>query len=191
MFVLGDAESAVEMKCCNNLENYPRGIVLLKHLSTMSLLEHGFSTPMAAGSYHMDSELNNDEIAFFPGHLDKPFVHTAWFVPLGTSSFFTIIAVAESWGQEQDLESLQSFQEWRGRLSTQDIKKVEDFLCEFDAQARRHIGNDNSVRLVYLNKPGSVLSFPANRCYHSTITPRKPTGYPRDMIVFHPLDGVS
>ena len=127
MFVLGDAESAVEMKCCNNLENYPRGIVLLKHLSTMSLLAHGFTTPMAAGSYHMDSELNNDEIAFFPGHLDKPFVHTAWFVPLGTSSFFTIIAVAESWRQEQDLESLRSFEEWRGRLSTQDLKKVEDF----------------------------------------------------------------
>jgi len=77
------------------------------------------------------------------------------------------------------------------RLSTQDFKSVADFLRQFDTQAKKISGNDTNVRLIYLNKPGSVLSFPANQCYHATITPPKPTGYPRDMMVFHPLDGIS
>jgi len=62
---------------------------------------------------------------------------------------------------------------------------------EFDVQAQKHIGDCSPVRLIYLNKHGSVLSFPANRCYHATITPKKPPGFPRDLFVFHPLDGLS
>ena len=52
-------------------------------------MDHQFSSTVAAGCYHRDADLNSEEVTFFPGHIDKPFVHTAWFVPIGTTSFFT------------------------------------------------------------------------------------------------------
>jgi hypothetical protein len=192
MFVLSDTESAIETKRCNNLEKYRSGKVLYKHLLTLPISVIDLNgTSMAAGCYHMDLEMSNNSVTFFPGHLDKPFVEQAWFVPVGTSSFFTIISVLRQWGQQQDADSLRSFEEWRHTLSTVEEKKVDDFIRIFEVQARKYTGKNNNVTLIYVNKPGSVLSFAANRCYHATITPKKPTGYPRDMIVFHPLDGVS
>ena len=191
MFVLSDAESAVETINCNDLDEYRSGKVLYRHLLTMPIsVVDSTGLSMAAGCYHMDLELSDNEVTFFPGHLDKPFVQQAWFVPIGTSSFFTIISVSRQWDQKQDPESFRSFEEWRNTLSTEDLEKVNNFLRIFDVQARKYTRKDNNVTLIYLNKPGSVLSFPANQCYHATITPKKPTGYPRDMIVFHPLDGI-
>lgn len=149
------------------------------------------ASPMAAGSYHRDSETNNNEVTFFPGHLDKPFVHTAWFVPIGKASFFTIISVSRVYHVVQEPDSLRLFNEWKERLSIRDCQRVDDFLKEFDIQAKKHMRQDSIRRLIYLNKCGSILSFPANKFYHATITPQKPTGFPRDLFIFHPLDGIS
>ncbi len=68
------------------------------------------------------------------------------------------------------------------------------FLTEFDSQAQKQMkvpGHHQLKRLIYLNKCGSILSFPANQCYHASIIPKKPKGFPRDLFIFHPLDGLS
>ena len=145
---------------------------------------------MAAGCYHRDLEMNNNEVTFFPGHLDKPFVHTAWFVPLGMATFFTILSVTISHNLVQDTESLRLFDEWMENLSPSESRKVTGFLKDFDVQAKKHMRQESLVRLIYFNKCGSVLAFPAAQCYHATITPQKPSGFPRDMFIYHPLDGL-
>ena len=91
----------------------------------------------------------------------------------------------------QDQDSLTYFNEWKDRLSTNERQIVNEFLRDFDHQAKVHMRQDLVKRVIYLNKRGSVLSFPANQCYHATITPKKPIGFPRDMLIFHPLDGIS
>jgi hypothetical protein len=192
MFVLGDAEHAVAFSLCNNLEQYPCGRHLHQYLSSVLTKPSNLLSPvMAAGSYHMDSELNNDEVTIFPGHFDKPFVHTAWFVPIGDTPFFTVLSISRYSDHVQDADSMRQFQEWKSRLSSSESIRLDEFLTEFDVQAKKHTRVVAPVRLIYLNKRGSVLSFPANRCYHATITPKKPKGFPRDMFVFHPLDGLS
>lgn len=192
MFVLGDGEHAVEVNNCNDLYKFQSGKILHEYLQTLLLSnDQQETTVMAAGCYHMDSELTNHVTAFFPGHLDKPFVHTVWFVPLGSTAFFTVISVPATCMLIQDQDSLTYFNEWKDRLSTNERQIVNEFLRDFDHQAKVHMKQDLVKRVIYLNKRGSVLSFPANQCYHATITPKKPIGFPRDMLIFHPLDGIS
>ena len=191
MFVLEDAEHAVATSDCNNIASYHRGKHLHDHLQSLLRNSNLHSSPIAAGCYHRDAETNNDEVTFFPGHLDKPFVHTAWFVPIGPATFFTVLSVPSACNQIQDAESFCIFQEWKSKLSSSESKRVDDFLREFDNQAEKYSRVESPVRLLFLNKLGSVLSFPANTYYHATITPKKPPGYPRDLFIFHPLDGLS
>jgi len=139
----------------------------------------------------MDSEQNTDNITFFAGHVDKPFVHVAWFVPLGLHSFSTVLSVPNNRDSVQDPNSKLRFDEWKDVLSASDSKKVNEFLQEFDRQAKRYMRQESLVRLIYLNSCGSVLSFPANLFFHATITPKKYHGYPRDLFIFHPLDGIA
>ena len=82
--------------------------------------------------YHMDTESSNDEVTFFPGHCDKPFVHTAWFVPLGATAFFTVLSVPALCNVAQDDESHRQFNEWKSRLLPSESKRVDDFLRDFD-----------------------------------------------------------
>ena len=86
---------------------------------------------------------------------------------------------------------LRQFEEWKAALNSAESKKVDDFLREFDIQAKKQTKVDRPMTLIYLNKCGSVLAFPANRYFHATITPKKPVGFPRDLFIFHPLDGQS
>jgi len=191
IFVLGDAEHAVEPTRCNDVEQYRTGKILHRYLQTLPIAKSPLSLYMAAGCYHKDAELHNDQVTVYPGHIDKPFVHTAWFVPLGGTPFFTVVAVSTSYNLVQDPTSLQIFDEWREKLTTSEARKVDEFLQDFEVQAKLHMRLDSVIRLIYLIKCGSVLSFPANQCYHATITPKKPSGYPRDLFIFHPLDGIS
>jgi len=192
MFVLSDAECAVETACCNDLEVYDFGDDLYRHLLKMPTSNiPSAGMPVAAASYHMDLELTNDEVTFFHGHLDKPFVERAWFVPIGVSSFYTMLAVNREWGKQQDQSSLSSFNEWKATLSSREVKKIDDFFDIFETQAKKLTGKTTMDTLLYFNKPGSILSFPANQCYHATIIPKKPLGYPRDLMIFHTLDGTN
>jgi len=192
IFVLGDAEHAVETSSCNDLDDYDCGKHVHGYVKTLlKCCNQESNTRMAAGCYHMDSKSNGNEVTFFPGHLDKPFVHTVWFVPLGSTAFFTVISVPPHWDCVQDPNSLERFDEWKSVLSDGDCRRVNEFLHDFDIQSRKHMRHDSLVRLIYLNICGSVLSFPANRCFHATITPKKRIGFPRDMFIFHPLDGIS
>ena len=190
MFVLEDAEHAIEISKCNNLESFRCGKLLYKYLRSMALNNNVMFSTLAACCYHKDSESTNNETTFFPGHVDKPFVHTAWFVPIGETAFFTILSVSSLNNCIQDEDSMRLFVEWKSRLSQRESRHVDDFLTEFDIQAQKHTRVESPVRLIFLNKRGSLLSFPANKCYHATIIPTKPPGYPRDLLIFHPLDGL-
>jgi hypothetical protein len=189
IFVLDNAECAVETGQCNDMDMYQHGMGLYRHL--VALLRIDKTSSMGAGSFHMDTDSNNDEITFFPGHIDKSFVHTAWFVPIGCSYFFTLLAVDPSSSHLQDPDSMRVFAEWRETLSPSDSEIVKVFLEEFSKTAKKHMKENDTITLVYLNKRGSVLSFPANRIFHATIVPKKPKGFPRDLFVFHPLDGIT
>lgn len=200
MFVLGDGENAVGMDHCNDLEDYDYGNRLYGYLlatlrNDVNIQRMKPPSTMGAGCYHQDSHPTNYQqcaVTFFPGHLDKAFVHTAWFVPLGTAWFFTIIALSRNQhgNPTQDKDSLGAFCDWKCQLSTYDQKVVDDFLQEFDTQGRKQMNLDTPpIRLIFVNKCGSVLSFPANQYYHATITPRKGDNSHRDLFIFHPLDG--
>jgi hypothetical protein len=156
VFVLGDAECAVETSGCNDVEHYHHGKRLHQYLlRRLPMPVDQNASPMAAGSYHRDSETNNNEVTFFPGHLDKPFVHTAWFVPIGKASFFTIISVSRVYHVVQEPDSLRLFNEWKERLSIRDCQRVDEFLKEFDIQAKKHMRQDSTTRLIYFNKSAS------------------------------------
>ncbi|MFM8622593.1 MAG: hypothetical protein ACKOB3_04355 [Holophagaceae bacterium] len=198
LFVLGDGDKSAPLDSCNNLEDYKFGKELLLYLdraipcfkgSPGGRTQTPSTTKMAGGCYHRDPDLDTNEVTFFPGHLDKAFAHTVWFVPIGTVSFFTIVAVPTSMQGIQDPGSLHSFQEWRNDLSPEAGLLVESFLEEFDGQAIKHMRCNDVTHLIYSNTCGSVLCFPASRYYHATITPKKDLGSQRDLFIFHPLDG--
>jgi hypothetical protein len=189
MFVLGDAEPAVKTIICNDMEQYQSGKLLHEYLKKLLDSKEQDATPMAAACYHMDLESENNEVTFFMGHLDKPFVHTVWFVPLGESSFFTVLSVPKTFHQSQDEDSLLAFNDWKQRLKQSERQTVDDFVNDFKVQAKKYMRQELLDTLIFLNKRGSLLCFPANQCYHATITPKKPSGYPRDVLIVHPLDG--
>jgi hypothetical protein len=191
MFVLEDSQGAMELGDCNDLDLFHFGTLLHRYIQGLFIKTNQWSPVLAAGCYHMDLGQNSASIAFFPGHLDKHFVHTACFVPLASTLFFTLLSVAASENYKQDIDSLRIFNSWKSTLSTHDSKKVDDFLREFESQSKKLIRRDSQKILIYVNRCGSFLSFPANQFYHATITPAKKGGCPRDLFIFHPLDGMS
>ena len=191
MFVLEDSQGAVETRDCNDLDHWNFGTLLHRYIKGLFIQPNQSSTSVAAGCYHMDLEQNTDSIAFFPGHVDKHFVHTAWFVPLASTVFFTLLSVPESGNYKQDVDSLRIFTDWKSKLSTHDSKKVDDFFRDFETQSKKLRRMEVQTTLIYVNRCGSFLSFPANECHHATITPARNIGHPRDMFIFHPLDGMS
>lgn len=69
--------------------------------------------PIAIGrilmAIHVILDIDNNEVSFFPGHIDEAFVHSAWFVPhsawfvpVGTAPFFTLMAVPPHFGVAQN-----------------------------------------------------------------------------------------
>jgi len=149
-------------------------------------------TEMAAARYHRDPGIDDDGVSFFPGHIDKAFVHSAWFVPVGTASFFTLVAVPRHFQATQNEYSTKTFENWMKNLSRESRQKVDDFIVDFDAQAKKVMKQEDTLdRLIFFNECGSLLRFPANICYHATITPRRTDGKKRDVLIIHPLDGIG
>ena len=189
MFVLGDGEKAVRVTDCNDIEKHEEGKNLLVAI-TKVLGDMDISSDCIGGcSYHRDPETETEEVTFFPGHLDKAFVNMACFVPIGSAYFFLVVAIPEETEIEQDENSLQEFNDWKDILSNESQRKVESFLLDFDGQAKQYMRRENLLRRIYVNNAGSILCFPANVYYHSSILPKRTNGSRRDLLIFHPLDG--
>ena len=195
LFILGDGENAVSTEACNDFEQFRQSEPFLDYLHTLSTTSTSMARgpPMAAARYHRDPDVcAEDEVTFFPGHIDKAFVHSVWFVPVGSAPFFTIIAIPEHFDVTQDDHTMKIFKKWLTTLSVESRRKVDEFMSNFDAQAKRFMQTEGRLdRRLFSNKCGSLLSFPANLCYHATITPKRVAGTKRDLFIFHPLDGIG
>jgi hypothetical protein len=183
MKVLGSGDYPQDLQDCNNLRNYVGGRVLFDHLQRV----YGSSvTSMLGACYHMGSDDSNDQITYYQGHLDKPFVCSGWLIPLGVS-FFTFVSLPNAWHYQQDEQSLATYNKWIATLTVSDRENLEEFEKAFEADARVHMKNVDCQMYMFENKVGSLLAFPSNSCYHATVTP--PSNVPRDLLIVHPLVG--
>jgi hypothetical protein len=89
MNVLGSGEHRKNLDYCNDFGDYVGGRALFSRLHL--LLYTPLSSQMLGASYHMGSKESSDQITYYQGHLDKAFVSSGWFIPLGVS-FFTMVA---------------------------------------------------------------------------------------------------
>jgi hypothetical protein len=128
----------------------------------------------------------------FEGHIDKNFVHTAWFIPLTNRVFYTIIAVPRRWNIPPHIASEQGYQEWLTMLADEDKGKLVSFKERFLKEARQFMREQDLQVLVYYCCVGTFLSFPANQCYHATITTEKglrnETREMKDLLIVYPTE---
>jgi hypothetical protein len=196
MVVLGNGEKPKNMLTeCNEFESFSHGMALLEKVK--ETLKETFGkqecpkSMMGSGCYHQETVVCTDRITYFPGHLDKCYIHDVWFVPLTRKQFFTFVAVPSSWNIPQHVESIHDYQSWLCDISIDERKAVHAFHDLFKRDALKFMKHASLTTLVFSSKLGSVLSFPANRCFHATLIPAEKsmshTSSPRDMLIFHPL----
>ena len=193
MVVLGNGEKPKKLLHeSNEFESFANGIALLEKVRETLHLSCGGDDEkyksMIAGCYHEEIDNAPDRITYFPGHLDKCYIHNV--VPLSQKRFFTFIAVPTSWKVSQDVDSYEDYQSWLSDISDDEQKSVLEFHDLFKRDAGKFMKVESLTPLVFSNKLGSVLQFPPNRCFHATLIPaeqeRKTNTY-RDLLIFHPL----
>jgi hypothetical protein len=182
MNVLGSGEHRKNIENCNDFDDYVGGRALFSRLHL--LLSTPLSLEMLGASYHMGSKESSDQITYYQGHLDKAFVSSGWFIPLGVS-FFTMVALPTVWHHIQDEPSLASYKQWIYSLEVKERDELANFEKCFKGDAKIQMKNVDLKIYVFENLVGSLLSFPSNICYHTTVTP--PSNVPRDVIIVHPL----
>ena len=148
MKVLGHMERAQFMKTqANSFQKFPNGLQLMKYLHSKYGHDHQ-SEMMRSATYHQqtpgDSQSN---ITVFDGHVDKSFVHTAWFVPLTVRRFYTFIAVPSTWAIPQDSESDVQYSSWMSTMSAQDTTKLETFKDNFSRLAKVFM-KDSDIKIL-------------------------------------------
>jgi hypothetical protein len=216
MIVLGNGDTPKKLFIeSNELESFEHGIALLKKTrDTVKNVSREFlmkslsvgGTPdedddrydsMMAACYHQETDDDgHDCITYFPGHLDKRYIHNVWFVPLGSKPSFTFLAVPSYWNVRQDSDSKRDYQLWLSAISYEEQQSVLKFRDEFERDACKSMKHRIVTSLVFSNKLGSVLQFPPNICFHATVIPGKqqrmtaeptsPDKY-RDLLIFHPF----
>jgi hypothetical protein len=184
MNVLGSGEHSKNLDVCNDFGDYRGGEALFTSLH--SLLSSPLSSEMLGARYHKGADDSPKQITYFQGHLDKPFVCSGCLIPLGVS-FFTFVAFPTAWHYQQDEPSLASYNQWIGTLGEKERKKLVDFAKAFKDDAEKATKNVDLQIYIFENKIGSLLAFPTNICYHTTVTP--PSDVPRDLLIIHPLMG--
>ncbi len=101
------------------------------------------------------------------------------------------MAVPSSWNIPQDVDSLQDYESWLCDISKDEQKAVQAFRDLFKRDACKFMKHASVTSLVFSNKLGSVLQFPANCCFHATVIPAEgqasATKSPRDLLIVHPL----
>jgi len=93
-------------------------------------------------------------------------------------------------GIEQDKNSLQEFNDWKDVLTKDSQKKLDSFLDAFTGQAKQYMRQQRLLSRIYVSNTGTILCFPANVYYHASIIPKRSNGSQRDLLIFHPLDGL-
>jgi hypothetical protein len=152
------------------------------------------SKTMRAATYHQ--QILDDaqtQWTVFEGHVDKNFVHTAWFVPLTAASFYTYIAVPYEWNIGGDEVSKRKHREWMASLDTDERNKLTSFNEAFEVQARGFMKQSRIRVLIYACQVGSFLSFPANMCYHATVTAQRSKSsnhdvHAKDLLIVYPME---
>ena len=190
--VLGDGEVPIAIDSnCNDVTSFPDGLRLWQHILDMVYgitNEHMMHTARYHQQAHEERESNHESKTIaFPGHLDKAFVTNAIFVPLTRRDFFTFIAVPTSWYVQQNENANQRLEDWMTRISEEEGIDVFQFLQKFKLMAEIYMKVSVDVR-VYFCSVGSVLVFPANICFHTTLTPGTETtklNNPRDLFIIH------
>jgi hypothetical protein len=102
-------------------------------------------------------------------------------------SFFTFVAFPTAWHYQQDEPSLASYNQWIGTLWEKEREKMKKFAEAFQVDANKAMKHVGLQIYIFENKIGSLLAFPTNICYHTTVTP--PSDVPRDLLIIHPLIG--
>jgi hypothetical protein len=135
---------------------------------------------------HQDESDRESKTVIFPGHLDKAFAKSVVFLPLTKRNFFTIIAAPKSWFTKQNEESSALFRSWIQSIPVEEKKMVDDFLHRFEQIAEKYMKVEVRVG-VFSCAVGSLLVFPANICFHTTITPgcTKELKNARDIFIIH------
>jgi hypothetical protein len=184
MNVLGSGEYRKKLQNCNDFGDYVGGRALFPRLHL--LLSSPLSSEMLGASYHMGAEESSAQITYYQGHVDKAFVCSGWFIPLGVS-FFTMVAFPTDWHHIQDEPSLASYKKWICSLGVKEREKLAIFEKSFEEDAKIPMKNVKFKIYVFENLVGSLLGFPTNICYHTTVTP--PSNVARDLLIIHPLIG--
>jgi len=195
MVVLGDGEKPRNLiHECNEFESFVHGMKLLNTVRETLEISFGMCKAyesMVAGCYHQENGNCADGITYFPAHLDKCYIDYVWFVPLSRKLFFTFVAVPSSWNVPQDVDSLQDYKSWLRNISEDQQKTVQAFRDLFKRDASKFMKLSSVTSLVFSNKLGSVLQFPANRCFHATVIPAEVqasvTKSHRDLLIVHLL----
>ena len=196
MQVLGDTTCPVQVESeCNDITTYPDGHRLWKRILQV-VYGDSHEHMMYTARYHqqLEESAHVTKTVVFQGHFDNEFVANAIYVPLSTRDFFTLIAVPAAWYVGVNRSSDQHFQGWIQSLPNDEKELVEDYLQQFKVTAELNMKEKVEVQ-VYLCSAGSLLVFPANTCFHATITPGTSTPYskvtPRDLLIIHRTIGTK
>jgi hypothetical protein len=182
MNILGSGEHRRLLQDCHDFRTYVGGRALFDYLHGVLPL----SSKMLGACYHMGAQESSKQITYLPGHLDKAFVCSGWLIPLDVS-FFTLVAFPTAWHYQQDEPSLRSYNEWIDTLEKKEKENLLKFAAAFRDDAKIPMKNVDFKIYIFENKLGSLLAFPTNICYHTTVTP--PSTVPRDLLIIHPLVG--
>ena len=170
MKVLGHMEPPQNVRTqVNSFDDFESGPELFDYLGKRYGNKDKLNT-MRSATYHQQVRTGSEsEWSIFDGHVDKNFVHTAWFVPLTSGTFYTFVAVSDSWEVARHDESERKYRKWISSMSDHDRNKLCSFKETFEQQATMFMKPSSIQVFVYYCSLGSFLSFPANLCYHATV----------------------
>lgn len=193
MKVLGHLEPSKDIKTqVNGFHDFQCGKELLEFLGETYGRNDGKLNTMRSASYHQQIAKDQDsQWAIFEGHVDKNFVHTAWFIPLTGGSFYTFVAVPTLWNIVQHEDSERKYRAWLSTMSHQDKAKLCSFEETFRQQALQYMTGSSIQVLIYYCSLGSFLSFPANICYHATVQTQTKAEerQMKDLLIMYPTEG--
>lgn len=194
MKVLGHMEKAQVLETqANPFQSFCKGLDLMSYLGTQYGNNHQLGE-MRAATYHKQIACDSQSKSIvFDGHVDKSFVHTAWFIPLTVRPFYTFIAVPSTWNITRDPASENCYNQWMASMSTEERTQLGNFRDNFLRSAKLFMKTSDIQLLTFKCSVGTFLSFPANLCYHATITVNLSSASNgsknkfRDLLIVYPM----
>lgn len=180
----------------NSLQDHENGTELLEYLARRYGMGNKLDS-MRAASYHQqiinEDERRTLEWTVFEGHIDKNFVHTAWFIPLTGATFYTFIAVPSCWNVPTDANSESQYRDWVAGLGADDREKLVSYKEAFKQEGKEFMNESDVDVLIYICSVGCFLSFPANLCYHATLSigasrQDKAMQEMKDLLIVYPME---